>query len=152
TALNARAVAVRRRVRERQVSTMPEPEVVDSADIWRELGPALEQELTHLPDKYRVPIVLCDLDGRPRREVAEHLGIPVGTLAGRLTTARQMLARRLARHGLALSGGALTAALCQGAASACVPSQLVASTVEAATAVAAGQAAAGVVSAEAAAL
>jgi RNA polymerase sigma factor (sigma-70 family) len=151
TALDARAAAMRRRTRERQVSPMPEPEASDSADVWRDLLPVLDQELNRLPDNYRVPVVLCDLEGRTRREVARQLGIPAGTLSGRLTTARRLLSRRLARHGLALSGGALTAALSSGA-SACVPSPLVASTVEAARAVAAGQAAAGVVSVKVAAL
>src|SRR5262249_16787813 len=112
----------------------------------------LDQELNRLPDKYRVPVVLCDLEGRTRRDVARQIGVPEGTLSGRLTTARRMLAKRLARHGLALSGGVLAAGLSQGAVSACVPSPLVASTVQAATAVGAGQAAATVVSTEVATL
>jgi RNA polymerase sigma factor (sigma-70 family) len=137
TALDARAVAARRRALERQVSPMPEPEAADAADVWRELRPLLDRELSRLPDKYRVPVVLCYLEGRTRRDVARQLGLPAGTLSGRLTTARRMLAGRLARHGgLALSGGALAAALCQGAATACVPAPLVAKVV----AVAAGQA------------
>jgi hypothetical protein len=114
---------------------MPEPEAEDGADDWRDLRPFLDQELNRLPDKYRVPVVLCDLEGRTRRDVARQLGIPEGTLSGRLTTARQILARRLARHGLALSTGALTAALSRGAP--CVPAELVASTVGMATIVAA---------------
>src|SRR6516225_967649 len=126
TALDARAAATRRRTRERQVSAMPEPEAVDGVDVWTDLRPLLDRELNRLPDKYRVPVVLCDLEGRPRKEVAQQLGIPEGTLSGRLTTGRRTLARRLARHGLAPSGGALTAALTQGAASACVSSTLVA--------------------------
>ena len=152
TALRAQAAAIRRRVREKQVSAMPEPEAKDDAGAWRDLRPVLDQELSRLPDKYRVPVVLCDLEGRTRRGVAHQLGIPAGTLSGRLTAARGLLAKRLARHGLALSGGALTAALSEGAASAAVPPPLVALTVEAATAVAVGKVAAGVVSARAAAL
>jgi RNA polymerase sigma factor (sigma-70 family) len=152
TALDARAAATRRRARERQVSPMPEPEADGGADVWRDLRPLLDQELNRLPDKYRVPVVLCDLEGRTRRDVARQLGIPAGTLSGRLTTARRMLARRLSRHGLALSAGAFTAALSQGAASARVPSPLVAATVQAATAGAVGPVAAGVVSAKVAAL
>jgi WD40 repeat protein len=109
--------------------------------------------LSRLPDKYRVPVVLCDLEGRTRRDVARQLGIPAGTLSGRLTTARRLLAKRLARHGFVLAGGALAAALSQGAASACVPSPLMGSTVKAATLLAAGQAApAGLISAKVAAL
>jgi RNA polymerase sigma factor (sigma-70 family) len=138
TALDARAAAGRRRARERQVTAMPESQARDSADACRDLRPLLDQELNRLPDKYRVPVVLCDLEGRTRREVARQLGIPVGTLSGRLTTAHRVLARRLARHGLSASVGALPAALAPGTASAGVPAPLVASTVKVATAVAAG--------------
>jgi RNA polymerase sigma factor (sigma-70 family) len=151
TALDARAAATRRRVRERQVHIMPEPEARDAADVGDDLRPLLDQELNRLPDKYRVPVVLCDLEGRTRRDVARQLGIPDGTLSGRLTTARRLLAKRLTRHGLALSGAALTTALSQSAAAA-VPPPLVAATVQAATTLAAGHATAGVVSATVAAL
>jgi RNA polymerase sigma factor (sigma-70 family) len=145
-ALEARAA--RRHVRERQVSAMPETEVVDEAATWSDLRPILDQELNQLPDKYRVPVVLCDLEGRTRREVARQLGIPDGTLSGRLTTAGRLLAKRLARYGFALSGGALAAALSQGAASASVPASLMVATVQAATAIAVGGASLGVVSAK----
>jgi RNA polymerase sigma factor (sigma-70 family) len=138
TALDARAAAARRRARERQVNPMPESEASGGADAGPDLRLLLDQELSRLPDKYRVPVVLCDLEGRTRRDVARQLGIPVGTLSGRLTTSHRMLAKRLARRGLALSGGALTAALSPSAASAGVPPPLVAATVAAATAQAAG--------------
>jgi RNA polymerase sigma factor (sigma-70 family) len=134
TALDARAAAVRRRARERQVSPMPEPEVHEGADVGRDLRGLLDQELNRLPDKYRVPVVLCDLQGQTRREVAQKLGIPVGTLSGRLTTAHRLLARRLARRGLVLAVGALPAAL-SAEASAGVPAPLVAATVKATTGV-----------------
>ena len=75
------------------------------------------------------------------------LGIPEGTLSGRLTTARRLLAGRLARRGLTLSGAGLAALLFQGAGSTCVPLPLLVSTIKAATATAAGAATAGVVSA-----
>src|SRR5262249_46705513 len=135
------AKAARRRVKERQVSAMPEPEAPAQPEVSLDLRPVLDQELSRLPDKSRVPVVLCDLEGRTRRDVARHLDIPAGTLSGRLTTARRLLAKRLARHGLAVPGGALAAALSQSAASACVPSLLVGSTVKAAILLAAGQAA-----------
>jgi RNA polymerase sigma factor (sigma-70 family) len=152
TALEARAAAALRRSREKQVNPMPEPVAHDDAEICRELRPLLDRELNHLPDKYRIAVVLCDLEGGTRRDVARQLGIPEGTLSGRLTTAHRMLAKRLARHGLALAGPALAAALSPGAASACVPAPLAASTVQAAAAVAAGQGAVGAVSASVAAL
>src|SRR5205823_3225276 len=98
TALKARATAAKRRARERQVMEMPEPEVAPQ-DLWHDLQPLLDQELSRLPDKYRIPIVLCDLEGKTRREAARRIGCPEGTVAGRLARARRMLAKRMARHG-----------------------------------------------------
>jgi RNA polymerase sigma factor (sigma-70 family) len=146
TSLKARASAARRRTRERQVNQMPEPAATEP-DLWHDLQPLLDQELSRLPDKYRVAIVLCDLEGRTRREVARELGVPEGTLAARLARGRVILAKRLARHGLAVSGGALGMMLSQNAASAVVPTWLASSTIETVTLFAAGRAAVGLFSA-----
>src|SRR5215467_11039789 len=66
TALQARRTAARRRVREKQVTAMPEPAVVEE-DLWRDLQPLLDQELSCLPEAYREVIVLCDLEGMTRK-------------------------------------------------------------------------------------
>jgi RNA polymerase sigma factor (sigma-70 family) len=144
TALKARALVLRRRGREKQVIDMPEPEAAQPKQ-WTELESLLDRELSQLPDKYRAPMVLCDLEGKTQREAARQLGWPQGTLAGRLARARAMLARRLARHGPALSGGALAVTLAQQA-SAAVPAPLLTATVQAAAAFTAGSAGAGLVS------
>jgi len=152
TALKAKATLAKRRVRERQVSAMPEIEV-EPQHFRQELRAVLDQELSRLPDKYRVAIVLCDLEGRTRTEAARQLAVPPGTLAARLTRGRALLAKRLVRHNLAVSGGFLVAALSEQAASAGQPSSLVSSTIRAVTSVAAGPASsAGVIPAEVAAL
>src|SRR5439155_3224818 len=93
-----------------------------------------------LPEKYRVPVVLCDLEGRSRRDVARQLRLPEGTLSSRLATARKRLARRLSRHAPALSGGALATVLAGGA-SADVPAALARSTIRGAVLVCTGRAA-----------
>jgi RNA polymerase sigma factor (sigma-70 family) len=152
TALKARQTMAKRRTREKQVTTMPEPAAEREADDWRDLQPLLDQELSRLPAKYRSAIVLCDLEGKSRKEAAGQLKIPEGTLSSRLTTARTKLAKRLARHGLAVSGGTLAGTLSQNVASAGVPLSVVFSTIKAVSLFAAGPAAAGVISARVAAL
>jgi RNA polymerase sigma factor (sigma-70 family) len=145
TALKARTAAARRRARDR---AMAKPEAITDEARSDSLLPLLDQELAGLPEKYRRPVVLCDLEGKTRKEAAGLLGCPEGTVAGRLARARALLARRLARRGLSVSGAVLAAALTRGAAPACVPAPLASSTVRAATLAAAGRAAAGAVSAQ----
>jgi RNA polymerase sigma factor (sigma-70 family) len=151
TALKARATLAKRRERERQVAAMPEPEAVRRHELWPELGPALDAELSRLPDKYRVAIVLCDLEGKTRREAAHQLGIPDGTFSARLARGRTMLAKRLTRHGFAVAGGTVAAVLSQHAALGCVPATVLASTIKTTSLFAVGQAA-GRISAQVAAL
>jgi RNA polymerase sigma factor (sigma-70 family) len=151
TALKAKATAARRNSRERQVRDMPEPNVAAPGRVPA-LQLLLDQELSRLPDKYRILIVLCDLEGKTRKEAARQLGVPEGTEAGRLARARVLLARRLSRHRLAVSGGALAGVLAQNAA-ASVPAAVVSATIHAACRIAAGQSAAtGVISTHVAAL
>jgi RNA polymerase sigma factor (sigma-70 family) len=138
TALKVRSTAAKRRIREKQITELPEPELAPK-DIWHDLQPLLDQELSRLPDKYRISIVLCDLEGKTRKEAAQQLGCPEGTVAGRLARARTMLAKRLARHGLLSSGGSLAVLLSQNAASACVPISMMTTTIKTVTLVTTGQ-------------
>jgi RNA polymerase sigma factor (sigma-70 family) len=137
TALKARTMNATRRAREARVGARPTAGRPDEAE-WEELLPLLDEELSRLPDKYRVPVVLCDLEGKTRREAARLVGVPEGTLSGRLTTAHRLLARRLARHGPAVSGAALAAAVAPGAASARVAGELAVAAARTAVLAAAG--------------
>jgi RNA polymerase sigma factor (sigma-70 family) len=103
----------------------------DTADAtpWEELRPILDAEIARLPEKYRLPVILCYFDGQTNEEAAQQLGCPTGTVATRLARARERLRGRLVRRGVTLSVGALTAALSQNAAPAAVSGVLVSATV-----------------------
>jgi RNA polymerase sigma factor (sigma-70 family) len=136
TALKARAMASRRRVKERDAGAARGRNATDHA---REaLLEILDGELGALPEKYRAPIILCDLEGLSYREAAARLRCPQGTLSGRLTRARALLARRVARHGAPVTAAALAALLARDA-SASVPPSLTAWATQAGATFAAGK-------------
>jgi RNA polymerase sigma factor (sigma-70 family) len=142
TALKARADAARRRRHESRVEKRVQVEGPEDG-VGRDLRPVLDEELNRLPMKYRVPLVLCHLEGHTHEEIARRLGCPRETVTTRLTRGRERLRRRMVRRGVTLSTGALAAALSEGAVAAGVPAALLEGTVKAAVLSAAGRAAAG---------
>ena len=66
-----------------------------------ELRALIGDELARLPDRYRGPVLLCDLEGLSRRDAADRLGLPEGTVSSRLARGRLLLRGRLARLGIA---------------------------------------------------
>src|SRR5262249_27991310 len=96
TALKAKAMAAKRRAKESAAARPERADPPGDAD-WR---PVFDRELAALPEKYREPLVLHELEGLPRKAVAARLGLPDGTLSSRLATAKRMLAARLTRAGL----------------------------------------------------
>ena len=138
TALNARSKKAKQRLREKQVSDMPAPAV--RPELWDDLQPILDDELSRLPEKYRSAIVLCDLEGLTRKQAAAQLGCPEGTIASRLATARNRLAQRLRQRGVALTSGVLAAVLAEKTETACAPLAAIHSTIYAASLYVAGQA------------
>lgn len=146
TALKARAALRKRQQKESQAFAPTRP----PEETWLEAS-SVDQALQRLPDKYREPLVLCALEGKSRKEAAQQLRIPEGTLSSRLATARRMLTQRLTTQGMIVSGGILAAFLCPHAVTAQIPNSLFVSTLNAVTHVAAGNAVASAVSAQAAA-
>ena len=122
---------------------------MDSAD---EMLSRLDREVARLPEKYRMPIILCELQGKTHRQAAERLGWPVGTVSGRLSRAKALLASRLTRPATPLTVGALGGLLAHDVARAGVSPELVRCTARAASLSTAGNAVVGVVSAKVTAL
>jgi RNA polymerase sigma factor (sigma-70 family) len=109
TALKARASLARRHSQEQAMGSHVEKCALPLEPTdWL---PLLDQELRGLPERYRQAILLCDLEGKSRKEAAGLLGWREGTLSGRLARARVLLASRLKRRGVTLSVGALASAL-----------------------------------------
>ena len=103
----ARVVAIRRQIRDRR--TIGAARVVASAVrhgsnspsfVANDRAEVVHQELSHLPEKYRAPVVLCYLEGLTHDEAAARLSWPVGTVRSRLSRARDRLRTRLSRRGL----------------------------------------------------
>jgi RNA polymerase sigma factor (sigma-70 family) len=107
TAMKARAMNAKRRTKERLAGEMPR----SGSSTDEELLAQLDHELSRLPDKYRVPVILCELQGKSRREVARMLEIPEGTLSWRLAQARKLLAKRLTQKELVFPLAALAVGL-----------------------------------------
>jgi RNA polymerase sigma factor (sigma-70 family) len=133
TAVKARANAVRRRARERPVADLPSLSTTDDP-VWCDLRPVLDDAIQWLPQKYRVPFVLCYLEGMTNAEAACHLGCPQGTIATRLARARERLRIRLTRQGVTLSASSFALLLAREASAETLALTLCQTTVRAATA------------------
>jgi RNA polymerase sigma factor (sigma-70 family) len=88
-----------------------EPDV----DEPNELKDLLDAELAQLPARFKEIVILRDLEGYSRSEVARKLGVPPGTVDSRLSRGRKLLRDRLVRRGITVGAGGLTAALASSA-------------------------------------
>jgi RNA polymerase sigma-70 factor (ECF subfamily) len=130
-ALKARTRALRRRTHETKAVTRsmadPHEEI-----LWRDLKPVLDEEVHQLPEKYRAPVVLCYLEGRPYAEAAQQLGCSKATISLRLAEARERLRDRLNRRGVVFGVGLFPQVLAAHRVTVPVPDKLADSTAQAA--------------------
>lgn len=113
TARESRSREMRRKKFERRGATM-QPTTSGPPDrpmILAEDAAILHGEIAKLPERYRGPVVLCDLEGLTQQEAATLLRCPLGTVAIRLKRARERLRSRLARKGLDPTAGLIAANL-----------------------------------------
>ncbi len=129
--ISVQASGEARRRREAEISAMTTPSLTPSAPE-PDVAPIVHEEVDRLPEKHRLPVVLCDLDGLTYEQAAGQLRWSVPTLRCRLAKARRQLHGRLARRGLTAGAvGAVLAAQAAGA-KAAVPAALARSAVAAA--------------------
>jgi RNA polymerase sigma factor (sigma-70 family) len=67
---------------------------------WNEIRGVLDEELNRLPDRLRIPLILCYFEGDTRDEAARKLGWSLRTLDRRLEEGRKRLHSALSRRGL----------------------------------------------------
>lgn len=90
-----------RKRRERRETVWSEPQrnsVGPSAEAQaqsNEFQARLARALDELPEKFRLVLILCAIQGYTLEEVAQLLGIPAGTVKSRLFFARKKLAEKL---------------------------------------------------------
>ena len=129
-ARKARGRAARRQALECAVPPHPRAGDDPLAEITaREFLRVVDDELARLPDRLRLPVLLCCVQGMTRDEAARRLGWSDGALKGRLERGRRRLAARLAARGLG-PAAAFLAPLAAGA----VPADLLARTADQAAA------------------
>ena len=89
----------------------------------------LDEAIQRLPERYRLPIILCYMQEKSHEEAARELGCPRETISTRLMRARERLRAQLTRRGIHFSAGLLVVCLAKTSAPAAVPVALVNSAV-----------------------
>lgn len=88
----------------------------EEVTVTQETVLALNQAIQSLPEKYRTPLILCDIEGKTRNQAAYELGWAAGSVGSRLFRARQLLAKRLKRLGYCSASSLLGVARTNGGA------------------------------------
>lgn len=127
TACQARTHFARRQRHEARCAA-PEPSEAAGDLTWREAQAVIHQELAALPDRSRLPLVLCYLEGKTQEAAAAELGIAKSTLRERLEHGRTLLRVRLVKRGFGPAALLLAAAWPTAGLSAHVPLTLASET------------------------
>ena len=147
-AIQANIGAARRRTHEKEAGQMAAAMTSSGSNPADELLRSLHDEVARLPEKQRLALVLCDMEGKTQTQAARELDWSERTLRRRLAEARERLRARLARRGLVPQNAMSEVLLIQGARSA-VPAAWSEATVRAALATVNHPLTAGLVSAAA---
>jgi RNA polymerase sigma factor (sigma-70 family) len=124
TASCARSAAARRRRHEQRAAEVAASLGGNADRTGSEIEKVLHEEINRLPECYRVPIVLCELEGYTCEEAARRMDRPVGTVKSWRSRGRERLRGQLIRRGLAPAAG-LGGALALDVARAAVPKETV---------------------------
>jgi RNA polymerase sigma-70 factor (ECF subfamily) len=109
-ATNAALDELRRRRRRPQLHTVgdddPRPRTTEPVDelAHRHIDGvsdrmAIDEALAALPDDFRVPVVMRDVGDLDYAEIAEELGVPIGTVKSRIARGRRLLVDELGNRG-----------------------------------------------------
>lgn len=146
-AIKAKSRAARRKEADAPDDFAADGDTATSAET-RELRSIIDEEVTRLPARLRLPVVLCYLEGKSNSDAAAALGCPRGTIDSRLNAGRAKLKARFVRRGIApAAAAALLERLSAGdAVGSALPATIVRSAARLALAFTSGSAADGVIS------
>jgi RNA polymerase sigma factor (sigma-70 family) len=95
----AHRISLKTRARGYRRESPLEDSAVTEPDLsWREACAILQVELDRLPDRLRLPLALCYLDGKSRDEAANELGRSLNSVKKALETGREALRKRLIKR------------------------------------------------------
>src|SRR5262245_57254828 len=92
---------LRQQRRRQPAGVLADVAVVPEDVARRDLCRAIDEEVQRLPEKYRVAVLLCHLQGHTQERAADLLALPVGTVATHVRRGLVLLRGRLTRRGLA---------------------------------------------------